>query len=298
MKEIVFLGTSSMAPTKERNHPAFLIRYNKEILLFDCGEGTQRQLKFAKISSNKITKIFISHWHGDHVLGLPGLLQTLAGNNFKGEIQIFGPETTKERIEKLLEIYPFEREYELKIYEIKKGGLIFENEEFSIYARELEHSVKCFGFEFVEKDKINLNKDLLKEFGIEEGPHLQKLKKGQNIKVKGKIIRPKDVGYVIKGKKIGYLADTTVCDNAYRIAKDADILISEATFDSKLEEKARERLHLTSKDAALIASQSNVKELILFHFSQRYDDISLLLEQAKEIFSNTIAAYDFMKVKF
>ena len=298
MKEVIFLGTSSMAPTKERNHPSFVIRYGKELILFDCGEGTQRQLKYAKLSSNKISRIFISHWHGDHVLGLPGLLQTLAANNYNGKLEIFGPETTIKRINKLIEIFPFEREFTMNILEIKKDGLIYENEKYSIFAREVEHSVKCFGFKFVEKDKINLDKKLLKKFGLKEGPYLQELKKGRNIRINGKTIKPTDVGRVIPGKKIGYIADTAICDNAYLIAQNTDILICEATFDQDLEEKARNRLHLTCKDAALIASQANAKKLVLFHFSQRYDDVSNLIEHAKEIFPNTVGAYDFMKIKF
>jgi len=287
-----------MAPTKERNHPSFVIRYNKEILLFDCGEGTQRQLKYAKLSSNKITKIFISHWHGDHVLGLPGLLQTLAANDYNGELMIFGPETTGERVKKLLEIFPFEREFNMIIKEIKEDGTIYENDDYFVVARELQHSIKCYGFEFVEKARINLDKQKLKKFNLKEGPHLQKLKNGESIKVNGKTITPEDVGIFIEGKKIGYIADTTICDNTYLIAKDADILISESTFDADLEEKARKRLHLTCKDAALIASQANAKKLVLFHFSQRYDDVSSLLENAKGIFPKTVAAYDFMKLRF
>ncbi len=298
MNEIIALGTSSMTPTKERNHSSFMIRYRGEIILFDCGEGTQRQLRFINVSPMKIKRIFITHWHGDHVLGLPGLIQTLAGNNYKDTLEIYGPSGTKERVKRLLEIFPFDTEIDLKIREIKKDGIVFSNEFYEIIAMKLEHSIECYGYSFKEKDKRKINKIKIKKFGLKEGPILRKIKEEGSVIIDNRKITFEDIGFIEKGKKITYIVDTRLCNNAIKLAENSDILIIESTYHSSLQNKAEEYFHLTSKDAAMIAYLSKSKKLILTHFSQRYKDVNELLEEAREIFPNTVAAYDFMRIKF
>jgi ribonuclease Z len=296
MIEIIFLGTSAMAPTKDRNHTSIFIRRFKEYMLFDCGEGTQRQLKIAGISPQKISNIYLSHWHGDHMLGLPGLVQTLGANNYDKTLQIYGPNHTKEKIKTLMETFPFEASIDYEAKDVKEGK-VKETEDFVIKAFKLKHSAPCFGYRLEEKDKLRIIKKKLKEKGIEEGPHLNKLLKEKEILYKGKKITTSDICKVKKGKKIGYIADTGLCDNVYKIAKDVDLLICESTYAEEHREKAEEYLHLTGKQAAEIAKASNVKNLILTHFSQRYLNTKEILKEAKEVFENTKAAYDFMKVK-
>jgi ribonuclease Z len=293
---ISFLGTSSMVPTEERNHSSIFIKIHREGLLFDCGEGTQRQLKSVNIKPSKITKIIISHWHGDHVLGLPGLFQTLNNSEYEGTLEIYGPKKIKEYISLILKAFEFDIEFDMKIIPIKQGEII-DSEKFKIYAYELEHGIETYGFSLIEKDKRKIKLSYVKKLGIPESPLLGKLQDNKSIEWKGKKVLPKDATYVVKGRKISIIWDTVLCNNCNLLAKDADILISEAVYESSLEEKAQEYLHLTAKQAALLASRNNVKRLILTHFSQRYKTTQEICEEAKTYFKNTTCAYDLMKVK-
>ncbi len=295
MIEVVFLGTSSMVPTKERNHSSIFISYGIDGILFDCGEGTQRQFKIAGINPNRVTKILISHWHGDHVLGLPGLLQTLASNKYDKALEIYGPKGTVKNIKYLFKAFYFLNTINMKVIEIKKKKF-FENDEYYFEAYALEHKVPCMGFRFVEKDRRKVDMQKAKKLGLSEGPLIGELQQGKSVVWNGKKIIPQQVTYVQKGRVIAYISDTNKCDNCLKIAKDADLLISEATFESKLDEKAEEYTHMTAKDAAMIANRANAKKLVLTHFSQRYKTVDEIKEEAVVYFPNTLCAYDFMKV--
>jgi ribonuclease Z len=297
MAEVVFLGTSSMVPTKERNHSAFFLSFGSDGILFDCGEGTQRQLKIAGINPNRINRILISHWHGDHTLGLPGLLQTLAANKYDKTLEIYGPSGTKKSMGYMLKTFIFLNEIKLKIIEIKKTKF-FENSEYSIEAYPLEHKIPCIGFRFVEKNIAKVDMAKAAKLGLKEGPLVGALQAGNKITFNGKKIKPSDVTYAQKGRVLGYISDTNRCDSCLKIAKDADLLISESTFESRLDEKAEGYTHMTAKDAAMVASASGAKKLVLTHFSQRYTSVDDLQEEARMYFSNSTCAYDFMKVQF
>ncbi len=294
--QITFLGTSAMVPTKERNHSAVLVSYGTEGILVDCGEGTQRQMKIAGIKPSKITKILISHWHGDHVLGIPGLIQTLAKNGYEKTLEIYGPKGTTERMNHLFKAFSFEDKIEIKIKEITKKKF-FDGNDFYLEALPLEHSIETLGFSFIEKDRRRIKAGFVTKIGIPEGPLLGKLQSGESITFKGKKITPEQATYLVKGKKITFVSDTVYCNNALELAIDSDILVCEATYADNLKEKAEEYRHMTSRQAALIANKSNSKKLILTHFSQRYKTMQDVEDDAKDIFSNTICAYDFMKLK-
>ena len=294
--QITFLGTSSMVPTKERNQIAVFLSYGSDGILFDCGEGTQRQFKIAGISLTKVTKILISHWHGDHVLGLPGLIQSLSSMDYSGKLEIFGPTGTKKRMEKMFETFVFDKRFDFVVREVK-SGIFFENEEFQIGAYQLEHGIETIGYTFIEKDKRKIDMRKVRKFGIPEGPLLGKLQKGQRIEHNHKKIEPDDVTYIVSGKKIAYITDTVLCDSCYTVAQDSDLLICEATYSSKLVDKSEEYGHMTAKQAAQIANKSNVKQLVLIHFSARYKNTQELEEDARDIFDNVICAKDFMKLE-
>jgi ribonuclease Z len=297
MIELIFLGTSSMVPTKERNHSSILLSFKGQNILVDCGEGTQRQLKLAGVSANKINKILISHWHGDHVLGIPGLIQTMAANNYDKILEIYGPKGTKIKINHMFKAFEFDQsKIELKIFEIEKGK-IFENNDYLLETLPLEHGVKSLGFNFIEKDKRRIEMKKAQKLGLKEGPELGKLQDGKSITFNGGKIKPDNVSYVVKGKKISFVSDTLLCKNAYKLAENADLLVSEATYHSDLEAKGEEYFHMTSKQAASIANKSNVKELILTHISARYKDSKEVEEDAKDVFEDVRCAYDLMKVK-
>jgi ribonuclease Z len=292
--EITILGTASMIPTKERNLSSVFLSYKDKGFLFDCGEGTQRQMKIAGIKPNKINYILISHWHGDHVLGLPGLIQTLGNSDFDKTLHIFGPKGTKKFMKNMLKGFVFDAKIDMKIKEVK--GIFYENNEFFLTAEKLNHSVECLGYSFNEKDKRKMIEKKLKEFNV-KGIDVGKLQMGKSIKLGDKIIKPEDVSKIEKGKKISYIFDTEPCNNTNKLAENSDIMLCEATYHSNLNEKSIQYKHMTSKNAALIASNNNVKFLILSHFSGRYKTINELENEAKDIFPNTKCAYDFMKIK-
>ncbi|MBS3106634.1 ribonuclease Z [Candidatus Woesearchaeota archaeon] len=296
MIELTFLGTSSMVPTKERNQSAIFISYDTHGILVDCGEGTQRQFKFAGIPLTKITKILITHWHSDHTLGLPGLLQSLSASEYGRTLEIYGPKGIKERLEHMYRAFLMDRLIEMKITEIKEGTF-FENGEFKLEAKLLDHGIPCYAYAFVEKDKRRIDMARVKKLGMKEGPLLGKLQRGETVEVKGKKISPDDVSSVQEGKKVAIISDTLLCDSCYEIAQDADLLISESTYSAAMEEKAEGYNHMTSKQAALVASKSNVKRLILTHFSARYKSTLELNDDARDYFENTECAFDLMKVK-
>ncbi len=294
--KITFLGTTSMFPTKERNHTSIFIRYKNEGILLDCGEGTQRQLKIAGIKPSQITKIIITHWHGDHVLGLPGLWKTLSKTRYEGNIKLYGQKGIKKRMKKIYDAFPFDNPYEFEIKEITSKK-VSENDDLLIEAFKLNHNIPTLGYNFIIKERRKVLMKKLKKFNIPEGPLIGKLQKGKDIAFKGKKIKSKEVTSIIKQKKLSVILDTGLCKNIYKFANEADVIISDSTFGSEKEEMADEYYHLTSKQAAQVASQVNAKKLILTHFSQRYKDVKELLGEAKDIFPNTMAAYDFMKIE-
>src|SRR3989344_6015235 len=295
MIEIVFLGTSSMQPTKTSNHSAILLSYEKENMLFDCGEGTQRQMRTIGVKPAKITRLFISHWHGDHVFGIPGLLSSMGADNFADKLYIYGPKGTKKYLDHLLKSFASKDIIPFEVKEVKEG-VILDKEDFVIEARELKHSVTCFGYSFIEKDKRRINVLKAKKLNL-SGPILGKVQEGKVITYNDKKINPDEVSYLVKGKKVSYIADTLPCNGADKLARDADLLISEGTHLDEISEKTRKYMHLTIKEAALIASENNAQKLIITHISQRYKDTHEIVEEARTYFDNSIVAEDFMRVK-
>ena len=293
--QIIFLGTSSMVPTKERNHSSILLSCGSENILVDCGEGTQRQLKIAGIKLTKITRILISHWHGDHVLGLPGLIQSMSSSGYGKTLHIYGPKGTKKLIGKMFEVFGFDKKFEIMINEVKSGKF-FEDDEFILETEQLEHNIETLGYRLQEKNKRKINLAYVKKLGIPEGPLLGKLQDGKGIMWKENKIDADKATSLAKGKSVAIITDTVPCKGAYKLAKDADLLISEATYASDLEEKGAEYGHMTARQAAEIANRSNAKQLILTHFSARYKNTSDLEDEARTYFDNVITAEDFMKI--
>lgn len=293
--KVTFLGTGSMVPTKERNHTAILVSYKTEKILVDCGEGTQKQFRIAKISPVKLTKILITHWHGDHVIGLPGLIQTLEKSEYSKTLEIYGPKGTKKYFKNMFKGFIFKQRIKIKIHEIEQEKF-FENENFEIHSIKLEHSCPCLGYSFIEKDRRKINVNYLKKFNLTKHPVLKKLQKGKNIEWKGKKIKANLATTIKKGKKLTIILDTKYTEKAVKFAKDSDILICEATHLDELRKRSEKYKHLTTKQAATIAKKAKVKSLIITHFSQRYKTPKELLKETKSVFKNTKVAEDFMEV--
>ncbi len=284
-----------MLPTHDRNHSSIFLDYNQEGILIDCGEGTQKQLRIAHIKPNKISKILITHFHGDHVLGIPGIIQNLAAHDYQETLEIFGPKGTKSNIKKLLSGIIFQGKINMKIQEIS-SGIFYKNSQFSLQAAKLNHgNVPCLGYSFIEKDKLKINLEYTKKFNLIQHPILKQLQSGKSIKWQGKTISVKQGTIKKPGKKITFILDTRYCQQAIKLAKSSDLLISESTWLEP--EKKQHGHHLSAKDAALIAKNSKSKKLILTHFSQRYSNLSEFEKEAKEVFLNTTVARDFLTVE-
>jgi ribonuclease Z len=291
--KIHFLGTSAQIPTSKRNHSAILLSYNGENILFDCGEGTQRQFRKAKLNPCKITRILISHWHSDHILGIPGLLSTLALSGYNRKLYIYGPRGTKEFMKDLLNIFNFQKKYEI-IVEETNGGKFYETNDFYIESERMSHGIPTNAYSFVIKDKLRLDKKKIEKSKLPFGPLLKKLKEGKDILHEGKKYNAKDFVYGEKGKKISVVFDTLINEKIVPFVKNSDILICDSSFSSEKNEEAKEHLHLTAKQCGEIAKKSNVNKLILTHISQRYENnIKELLDDAKSVFKNVVIAEDF-----
>ena len=294
--EIIFLGTSSAVHSYTRNHPAIILKAFGETMLFDCGEGTQRQLIFAKVSPMKISKIFLSHYHGDHILGLPGLLQSM---NFRGrekKLTIYGPKGLYDLKDSLFKLGYSKIEFPIEFIEIG-SQTIESDEDYIIKSQHVNHNVPCLAYSVEELKKPRFNREKAIELGVPVGPDFGRLHNGEEVEIDGKIIKPEQVlGPPRKGNKITYSGDTTPCSEMVDFAKDSTILIHESTYMSEDADKAVENFHSTAADAAKIAKDSNSKEVILTHFRTRYTQTDGLLKEAKEIFENTKLAKDFMKI--
>ena len=278
--EITFLGTSSAVHSYTRNHPGIILKAFGEVMLFDCGESTQRQLIYAKISPMKISKIFISHYHGDHILGLPGLLQSL---NFRGRekpLTIYGPKGLKKVENAIYSLGYCKFDFPIEFIEIS-SGTILETDEYIIKSQEVMHNVTNLAYSIEEKKKPRFLRNKAIELGVPVGP-----------------LKPEQVlGDARKGIKITYSGDTRPCEEMIEFAKNSTLLIHESTYTLEDDDKARENFHSTSQDAATIAKCSNTKRLVLTHISTRYTDTEDLLKEAKKVFENVEVADDLMTIE-
>ncbi|MEK6910953.1 MAG: ribonuclease Z [Nanoarchaeota archaeon] len=292
--KVTFLGTGSAVPSPTRNHTAILAQLLNESILIDCGEGTQIQFRKAAISPHKLTKLLITHWHGDHILGIPGLFQTLALSDYSKTLEIYGPKGSKDFMNSI-NILLGHHKIAYKLHEVNPGK-IFENENYFIEASAMSHGTPSLAYSIVLKDKLRLDKNKLKKLKIPNSPIMRELLKGKNIKIENKTIKSKQVTYKEKGKKLTIILDTLFNKNAISIAKDSDLLIAESSFLESSEKGAKlanDYKHLTAKQSATIAKQSKSKKLILTHISERHsNDSQPLKEEAKKVFKNTEIAHD------
>ncbi len=279
MDKATILGTSSAFPTKLRNHPAVYLNLEGNTVLLDCGEGTQRQIRVAELSPS-VDYIFLTHWHGDHSLGVAGILQSMNMIRREEPVFIFGPQGTNSSISNILKTYKFYASLPIKstALDLKREKSIVKIGRYTVYGLNVKHSVKCLGYKIKEDDSINIRQEMLKKYGVTPGPFLKALKSGKNVKYKGKVLKAKDFTYLKRGKSLVYLTDLVYEKKLVKFAKDADVLIIEATFSSALQEKAKEAFHLTIADALTLAKEASVKAVYLVHTSQRYESSSVSLK--------------------
>lgn len=297
---VVFLGTSGSVPTLKRSLPAVVIQCPKELWMFDCGESTQRQMMQAKVSFHKKLKVFLTHLHGDHVLGLPGVLQTMALMDRKETVAVYGPVGIKDFLLCAKETLKFGLTFAVEISEILGEGIICDEKEYSVVAAKSNHAVDSYAYAFVEKPrpgKFYPKKALA--LGVPEGELWSKLQGGVEIKLaNGKVVKPSDVmGPLRNGRRIVYTGDTRPFEAFAKFAAGADLIIHDCTFDDSLSEKAEVDGHSTPSQAAEQAKAAGAKRLVLTHISARYPDANVLLEQAKKVFAHTMLAEDFMELE-
>jgi len=296
--KLVFLGTSAAQPTGNRGLSCICLEKDGEIMMFDAGEAAQISFMKSGLGWNKKMKLFITHMHGDHCIGILGLLQTMSMQNRTETLEIFGPSGIEEFIAANIKILNFGLSFPILITIIKEGK-IFEDSKFSMYVCKANHSVTAFSYLFKEKDKPGrFNLEKAKQLKIPEGKLWNKLQKGSEIMINGKIIKPNQVlGEKRQGKKIGISGDTMPTPELEKFFENCDYLVFDSTFLDEEKQRAQETCHSTAKQAATLANNAKVKNLILTHFSARYKDEIGHLKEAQEIHNSVITARDLLEVE-
>jgi len=285
-------------PTKGRNLPSVVARRENEVLMFDCGEGTQKQMVLSRIGFNKKMKIFITHMHGDHVLGLPGMLQSMSLLGRSRELDVYGPEGIRDFIESVNRTVQFQLVFPVRIHEVGPGAVLNEPY-YEIKAVRGSHVIPCLSYGLVEKPRPGrFNPRKAQTLGVPKGPLWKKLQLGQHVKIGSRIVKSSDVvGSSRPGVKLVYATDTRPCSAVERLAANADLLIHDGSFDDSMRDKAKEYGHSTASEAAKLARQAKVKQLALMHISAMYNNPSVLLRQARKIHRKTVIASDLMVIE-
>ncbi|MEM8505105.1 MAG: ribonuclease Z [Cyanobacteria bacterium P01_D01_bin.1] len=301
--QITFLGTSSGVPTRSRNVSSVALRLPQraEIWLFDCGESTQHQFLKSDFKSSQIRRIFVTHMHGDHIFGLPGLLAScgMAGTG-QQQIDIYGPPELGKYLDACRRYSKTQSSYPIKVH-TTEPGIVYEDDDYKVICQKLKHRIPAHGYRIEEKDRTgHFDVKRAASLGIPPGPLYGQLKQGKIITLNdGRKINGADLcGPTIVGRKFAYCTDTVFCENAIELADGADVLVHEATFAHQDAELAYQRMHSTSTMAAQVALAAQVKQLIMTHFSPRYAPGNALepkdlLTEAQAIFPNTLMARDF-----
>lgn len=298
VRDLTILGCSSQQPTRRRNHGAYLLRWNNEGLLFDPGEGTQRQFIFADIAPTCVNRIFISHFHGDHCLGLGSMLMRLNLDKVKHPIHCYYPASGKVYFDRLRYSTIYRENIHVVEHPIENEGVVYQDDAFTIKAAYLDHGVQNLGYRITEPDKRRYNKQALKTLGI-SGMMTKKLIEEKTVRLDGgQIVHIDEVSHLQKGESFSIVLDTRYCPAAVQLASGASLLLCESTYLERERALANKHQHLTAKDAARIAFEAEVGMLVLTHFSARYLDLSVFEEEAREIFPNTYAADDLKKFPF
>ncbi|HEX7063658.1 MAG TPA: ribonuclease Z [Bacillales bacterium] len=298
--DLYFLGTGGGVPSKERNVTSIALRMLAErgaIWLFDCGEATQQQILRTPIKLSKVEKIFITHLHGDHIFGLPGLMASRSFQEDESPLAIYGPEGIRSFVETALSVSGTHLRYPYEIVEVDSEGTVMEDEHVTVRAAKLEHGISSFGYRVAEHDRQGaLDAERLKAEGVPPGPLYRRLKDGEVVELDdGRVIHGSDyIGPTKPGQKVAVLGDTRPCEAVVDLAAGVDVLVHEATFMEEDREKAHRYYHSTTLDAAKKARTAGADALILTHISSRYQgEETNFLKEARSVFPNTFLAKDF-----
>lgn len=293
VRDLTILGCSSQQPTRFRNHSGYLFRWNNEGLLFDPGEGTQRQFIFANIAPTVVTRIFVSHFHGDHCLGLGSILMRLNLDKVTHPIHCYYPASGKKYFDRLRFGTIYHEIINVVEHPVSLPGVVHDDGHFRIEAAYLEHGVDNVGWRITESDTRKFDRTKLIEHGV-AGPLVKELEAKGSIIINDRQIFLDDVSRIRPGDSIAIVIDTRQCQNAIDIARNAKLLLCESTYLEEHKELAAKHLHLTAKQAAAIAKEANAHQLVLTHFSARYQNLKGFEIEAREIFPNTLVADDLL----
>lgn len=297
VRDLIILGSSSQQPTRLRNHGAYLLRWNEEGLLFDPGEGTQRQFIFAGVAPPCVNRIFISHFHGDHCLGFGSMLMRLNLDKITHPLHCYYPASGKVYFDRLRYGTIYHENIQVIEHPVTENGVVHDDGKFRIEAHFLEHGVDNIGWRIKEADVHKFDKQKLDSFAV-RGPLVKMLEDQGTITVNGKTISLNDVSWIKKGDIFSIVIDTSPCRAAIVAAKDAKLLVCESTYLEAEKALAKKHRHLTAKQAATIAKEAGAQHLILTHFSARYLNLEPFLEEARSIFPNTDVADDLKRFPF
>jgi len=296
---VTFLGTAGSLPTPERNPSAILVNREGDLILFDCGEGTQRQMMRARTGMMRLNYIFLTHLHADHILGIPGILETLAFQGRVEPITIAGPIHTRRMVECFKSVCYFSRNFEVTALELQPGDVL-KMKGYQVRTIETHHSVPSLGY-ILEEDRRpgRFDRNAAISLGVPPGPLFGRLQRGQEVVVEGRTIQPQQVmGPERPGRKLVYTGDTRPCRSVELASRAADLLIHDSTLASDMADWALETKHSTAKEAAELARRAGVRHLVLTHISSRYSkDSSPLLNEARSVFHRTDVAEDLMSLE-
>jgi ribonuclease Z len=294
-RELVILGTSSQVPTRYRNHNGYVLRWDDDVILFDPGEGTQRQLALAHVSPASITMICITHFHGDHCLGLPGVLARFALDRVQHPVDLCFPASGAEYLERLRHAAVMDEWQGLRLHPVSEDGVVLERDTFTLSAARLDHATDAFGWRVVEPDGFRMDPERLESMGV-RGPDIGRLQHEGTVTVGGRRVRLDDVSHPRPGQRFAFVMDTRVCPAVAALAGGADLLVCESTFLEAEADLAREYRHLTARQAGQAAARAGARRLVLTHFSQRHPDEEVYRREALEVFADVVAARDLLTV--
>ncbi|WP_142053861.1 ribonuclease Z [Pseudonocardia kunmingensis] len=296
MRELVVLGTASQAPTRTRNHNGYLLRWDDQGFLFDPGEGTQRQMLRAGVAVSAVTRICLTHFHGDHCLGLPGVVQRLSLDGVAHPVVAHYPASGREYFARLRHATPFREVADLREEPVAGDGVLASGPAGVLEARRLDHRVEAFGYRFTEPDGRRMLPERLAAHGI-AGPDVGRLQRAGELVVDGRVVGLDEVSVPRRGQRFAFVMDTRLCDAVFALADGVDMLVIESTFLAEDEALARDYGHLTARQAASVAARCGVRQLVLTHFSQRYPDPSRFAAEAAAVFDGEIVvAQDLSRV--
>ncbi len=297
VRELIVLGTSSQVPTRYRNHNGYLLRWDGEGFLFDPGEGTQRQMLLAGVSASSVTRLCLTHFHGDHCLGVPGVIQRLSLDGAQHPVRAHYPASGQAYFDRLRHASIFYDKADVREVPVVDDGPAATGIFGVLEARRLDHSVEAVGYRLVEPDGWHFDSESLSRFGI-SGPAVGELQRSGGIDIDGRRVALADVTVPRRGQRFAFVMDTRLCDAVYTLADGADLLVIEATFLHEDAELATQYGHLTAHQAARVAQECGVRRLVLSHFSQRYADAAQRYrDEAGGVYSgDLVIAADLMRV--